>query len=326
MTKKFSPFWFAIKAFGLVIIILGVLIKFGNDPWVAELRKQSKIFLGTQAKINGDRQLGLSHIRHKNYLQSLKEKYSQTPPLPTMVDIPSGNFTLGCLSNNCPDHVLTGETINIEAFQMAATETTVEQWDTCVAMGGCDHLPDNYGWGRGDLPVLNVSYHDVQQYIHWLNSVTSGGYRLPNGAEWEYAARAGTKTTYPWGETKPDCSMARLGSPSWTAPEEHECKEIATHPVASYQANAWGLYDVIGNSAEWTEDCAQMIGSIRATYLPKVAIERLDGLFREDCSIRINRGGNLMTGLNTVNVWHARGYTAPTRFNRVGFRLARSIN
>src|SRR5262249_57283374 len=78
-------------------------------------------------------------------------------------------------------------------------EVTFEQWDACVAVGTCAHVPDNT-MGRRTQPVINVSWDHVQQYVAWLSKMTGRSYRLLSEAEWEYAARAGTTTAYFWGD------------------------------------------------------------------------------------------------------------------------------
>ncbi|MCP4996995.1 MAG: formylglycine-generating enzyme family protein, partial [Gammaproteobacteria bacterium] len=96
-------------------------------------------------------------------------------------------------------------------------------------------------------PVVNVNWEGTQGYISWLNASTGKSYRLPTESEWEYVARAGTTTKYPWGaavgQNRANCDGC--GS-QWSG--------IQTAPVGSFAANAWGLYDVIGNVWEWVED------------------------------------------------------------------------
>ena len=92
--------------------------------------------------------------------------------------------------------------VRIKAFLLGKTEVTFAQWDACVAAGGCRRKPDDEGWGRGNRPVINVSWEDItEQFIPWLNKTTGKRYRLPTEAEWEYAARAGSESKYSWGNS-----------------------------------------------------------------------------------------------------------------------------
>lgn len=298
------------------------LVTLGDHPRVKQLKPQVRALLGKE-KIYTSQQNPITLKDQDSYLAGLRNKYADHPPVPNMVAIPAGVLYPATTAYPVPDKSLTG--VVIDQFEMATTETTVEQWDTCVAFGGCSHLPDNYAWGRGELPVLNVSFYDALQYIKWLNSQTKGGYRLPQNAEWEYAARAGSHSLYPWGDTVKDCQQARLGSSIWAPKEEIECKIKGTFPVGQTEPNAWGLYDVIGNVAEWTTACSEKIGQTKVGLIPPKALKRIKEFIRTDCSSRINRGGNLMTSGKTVNVFHSRAYSAKLRYNRVGFRLARTI-
>ena len=87
--------------------------------------------------------------------------------------------------------------VMVPAFAIGKYEVTFDDWDVCVAGGGCNgYRPSDEGWGRGRRPVINVSWDDAKAYVEWLSRVTGEDYRLPSEAEWEYAARAGTTTAY----------------------------------------------------------------------------------------------------------------------------------
>jgi len=164
-----------------------------------------------------------------------------------MITIPSGSFNMG--SNNGDADEKPVHQVSIKSFNMSQTEVTFSQWDACVAARGCSYKPRDEGWGRGNRPVMDVSYNDItQQYIPWLNKVTGKTYRLPTEAEWEYAARAGSTTKYGWGnsigQNRANCNGC--GS-QWDAEK--------TAPVKSFKANNYGLYDMHGNVWEWTQDC-----------------------------------------------------------------------
>ena len=167
-----------------------------------------------------------------------------------MVEIPGGTFLMG--DPNCkflcsakPVH-----TVTVSAFKLGKQEVTFAQWDVCVEDGGCrGYWSNDRGWGRDIRPVIHVSWNDAQNFIGWLNSKTDGGYRLPTEAEWEYAARSGTTTKYSWGD---DIGSNRANCNGCVGIFSGAKK---TAPVGSYSANAWGLYDMHGNVAEWVEDC-----------------------------------------------------------------------
>ena len=129
-------------------------------------------------------------------------RFRDCPDCPEMVVIPAGRFRMGCVSGlDCDNDEKPVRTVRIDAlFALSAHEVTFSEWDACVSAGGCGgHRPDDRGWGRGDRPVINVSWDDARSYVAWLSSQTGAEYRLPSEAEWEYAARAGTATKYSWG-------------------------------------------------------------------------------------------------------------------------------
>jgi formylglycine-generating enzyme required for sulfatase activity len=162
---------------------------------------------------------------------------------PDMVVVPPGRFTMG---ERAQQH----EVIIAEPFAVSRFAVTFDQWDACVAGGGCDNYrPGDLGWGRGTRPVIYMSWQDAQDYVDWLNRMTGErSYRLLSEAEFEYAARAGSTTTYPWGDDIGENNANCKGCKS-----EWDGKQTA--PVGSFAANAWGLFDMQGNVWQWVEDC-----------------------------------------------------------------------
>ena len=172
---------------------------------------------------------------------------------PEMVMVPAGAFMMG-MGNAQKQQTI------IQPFAVGKYEVTFAEWDSCVAGGGCgNYQPEDQGWGRGQQPVINVSWNDATKYTQWLTQKTGHTYRLLTATEWEYAARAGTTTAYPWGDAvdKGHANCDGCGS-QWDG------KQPA--PVGSFQANAFGLYDMNGNVSEWVEDCAKTSCGLHQLY------------------------------------------------------------
>ena len=225
-----------------------------------------------------------------------------------MVDIPGGVFRMGDLSSEGDDDARPVHSVTVSAFRLGKHEVTFAQWDACVADGGCDgYTPDDEGWGRGNRPVINLSWDDVQGFIDWLNSKTGENFRLPTEAEWEYAARAGSATLYSWGNSighnRANCDGC--GS-RWD--------DDRTAPVGSFSANPWGLHDMHGNVWEWVRDCwnDSYVGA------PSDGRAWISG----DCTRRVLRGGSWYVYPERL---HSSSRTSNTRLSRNayrGFRLA----
>ena len=137
------------------------------------------------------------------------------------------------------------------------------------------------GWGRGRRPVINVSWDDAQAYVKWLSGITGKPYRLLSEAEYEYAARAGSRDETIPGATRSSSTAKPMANCDGCG-SQWDRKQTA--PVGSFAANAFGLYDMVGNVWEWTEDCWN------ASYKGAPA----DGSpwTSGDCSRRVVRGGS----------------------------------
>lgn len=235
---------------------------------------------------------------------------------PDMVAIPAGRFRMGCVEGkDCRDNEKPVHTVQMAAFRMGKHEVTFDQWDACVADGGCTHQPDDKGWGRGKRPVINVSWDDIQTYLSWLNKKTGKQYRLPSEAEWEYAARAGTTTRFSTGDCITTAQANFFGNSPAEGCPKGEYREM-TVEVGSFAANPWGLFDLHGNVGEWTQDC----WNDSYSGAPVDASARSDG----DCSLRGMRGSSWSgDGWGTRNAYR-NDYSRVNRHIGLGFRLSRS--
>ena len=216
------------------------------------------------------------------------ESFRDCDVCPLMVSVPAGSFLMGApeserasLSNERPQR-----DVSVPAFAAAAFEVTFAEWLACVAEGGCGgYRPGDEGWGRGDRPVINVSWDDAQRYTEWLSKKSGQTYRLPTEAEWEYAARAGTTTPFHTGRTISPRQAnfdGRCVYPSTDCPFEQTAYQEQTVPVGSFAPNAFGLHDVHGNVYEWVQDC---YGSYRSAPSDGSALEV------GSCTDRVMRGG-----------------------------------
>lgn len=232
---------------------------------------------------------------------------------PSMRSIPGGRFVMGCKQER--DHVLGGcdadekpaTSVNLRPFQISKTEITFAQWDACTDAGACMKAQDQ-GWGRGQQPVINVSWSDVQTYIKWLSGKTGKRYQLPTESQWEFAARAGSNTAFPWGNNI-SCGNANYGN------YKNECNTDRAKPVASFSPNRFGLHDTTGNLWEWVQDCWS--GSLQA--IPAQGAARLSC---QPQGKHVVRGGSWSNDSRIIRTASRHGYTDATRSRIIGFRVA----
>jgi len=243
---------------------------------------------------------------------------------PQMVVIPAGAFWQGsaegsplALSIEKPRR----RVVIAEPFAAGIHEVTMAQWDVCAADGGCDAHPDDNGWGRGSRPVIMVSWNDAMQYAGWISAKTGQSYSLPSESQWEYFARAGEEGDWLGGDAAAVCQYGNIAgnetSFDWRHKDCGDGASLATTPVGSYRANAFGLFDVIGNVAEWTLDCMNL------SYLEAPA----DGSAwsRGMCSSRMTRGGSWITGSKESRLSARFNLKNGDRNDFTGFRLVRRV-
>ncbi len=225
---------------------------------------------------------------------------------PELVVVAAGSFPMGSTAEyENPVH-----TVKIEKpFAIGRYEVTFEEWDQCVEAGGCKHRPDDREWGRGNRPVINISWMDAKEFVAWVSQKTGQTYRLPTEAEWEYAARGGVNTPYWWGR--------EIGTKQANC---RECKvENAqqTLPVGSFKPNPFGLYDTAGNAAEWVEDCWN--DNYRGAPNNGKAWET------GQCRLRVLRGGAFDSQARYLRSQSRFRYDADVRFSANGFRVLREL-
>lgn len=223
---------------------------------------------------------------------------------PEMVVIPAGRFRMGCVSGmDCEDNEKPVHDVVIaRPFAMSKYQITFRDYDKFPA----PDKVDDEGWGRGALPVINLSWDDGAEYAEWLSEQTGKRYRLPAEAEWEYAARAGTTTDYYWGndigENRAKCYEDACGD-RWGN----------TAPAGSFQANAWGLHDMHGSVWEWVQDC----------WNESYAGAPTDGSawMGGDCGQRVMRGGGYVNQPSELRSSNRSDSRRTLRIYSVGFRL-----
>jgi formylglycine-generating enzyme required for sulfatase activity len=231
---------------------------------------------------------------------------------PAMIVIQAGKFMMGSPDSESDRQTTEGpqhEVTIAEPFAVSKFEVTFEEWDACVAAAGCPRIEDR--WGRGKMPVINVSWNDAKQYLSWLTHLTGKDYRLLTEAEWEYATRAGAHTRYSWGDDP------RVGNANCDGcGSQWDLQQPA--PVASFKPNAFGLYDVHGNVWEWVED----------TWHENYADAPSDGsawLRGGDPHYRVVRGGSWRNESELVRAAVRFPRNVHVRFDTLGFRVARTI-
>ncbi|TMM59614.1 formylglycine-generating enzyme family protein [Maribacter algarum] len=209
----------------------------------------------------------------KNVVAKIKvqESYTETVPATEvsfdMIEIPKGTFLMGSPATEAERKTDEGpqREVSVDAFYMGKYEVT---WDVfelffkqnkelfvkldddrtmkidAITRPSPPYEDPSYGMGKEGFPAVSMSAYSALVFCKWLSTVTGKFYRLPTEAEWEYAARAGSTTAYSFGD------IAAL--------DEHAVHYKNSNgvyaKVGTKKPNAWGLYDMHGNAAEWTLD------------------------------------------------------------------------
>jgi len=276
---------------------------------------------------------------------------------PQMIVVPHGGFQMGAgdtepgaTDAERPSHYVRFE----RGFAMAITEVTVSDFERYVKAtnarpratrrghsvvydersgnfirrSGVDWRSDYDGSrAMGNSPVMHVSVRDAENYATWLSEQTGRSYRLPSEAEFEYAMRGGNSGRYPWGDAglPPEGNGNYTGSRDVSPSGRHWQNAFVGYgdgwwgpaPVATFQANAFGLHDLSGNLSEWVADCWH------ASYRRAPS----DGApwFNPGCRSRVIRGGNWANAPEQTRAAWRQSQDSDTTSARIGFRLVRGI-
>jgi len=236
-----------------------------------------------------------------------QDHFAEGKHAPPMAVLPAGSFLMGDLDNRGDDNERPVREVTISRpFALSRHEVTFAEYDQFAQATG-RRLPSDEGWGRGSRPVINVSWHDAVAYTRWLTQQTGHPYRLPTEAEWEYAARAGSDTSYWWGNELLDGHAVcdECGS-EWDGER--------TAPVGQFPANPWGLFDMHGNVDEWVQDC----------YEDSYNGAPVDGSARTlaGCTHQVMRGGSWFDIPRLIRSSSRYRHPANASRNTWGFRVA----
>ena len=279
------------------------------------------------------------HILSSSEEQSLRsrDEFQECDACPRAVVVPAGRFQLGSLAEERErgaDESPLREIVFLRAFAVGKYEVTVDQFEAFVRESGhtvgqqctvwtgkLETISGSFrapGFAQaGNHPAVCVSWNDAKAYVAWLSRKTGKRYRLLSEAEWEYSARAGTRTRFWWGDeasrtyanygTDACCNGLSLGADRW----------FYTAPVGQFPANAFGLHDFHGNAWEWTEDC------YNGTYdgIQADGAARLTG----DCTNRVDRGGSWANTPSDLRSARRARLGVDHRGNYLGFRIARTL-
>ena len=276
---------------------------------------------------------------------------------PAMVVIPPGSFEMGSARVEpmrygemrpqgpvhpvtIPNAIAVGRYSVTNAEYGAFVAATQRPAQSCRAWGGTTE-EHGFNWrdpaygrlARDDEPVVCVYWTDARDYAAWLSNETGESYRLLSEAEYEYAAKAGSTSTWPWGEDASEickhgnvldqdgiANQRALTGVSTTTAMAAACSDgyVGVSPVGQFLPNAFGIYDMVGNIWEWAQDCSATLYT--ATPDDGTAVE-VSG----DCDKRAIRGGAWRTRLDRQRPTFRGRDPEATSYHLFGFRVGRDL-
>lgn len=228
---------------------------------------------------------------------------------PTMIRVPTGSFRMGGPSGVVAADEVPRHEVNIKSFMVSVYEITYAEYDK-FARANKRKLPKSTGLDRKLHPVADVSWDETLAYTKWLSKQTGKNYRLLSEAEWEYVARAGSRTSYWWGTTAGSSNAHCFDCKS-------DFNTSKPAKVGTYKPNAFGLYDTAGNLYEWVHDC----------YHRNYKGAPDDGSVWEggDCENRIVRGGAFRSPASSMRSENREKFKSGRGQYNVGIRIARDL-
>ncbi|HKM88813.1 MAG TPA: SUMF1/EgtB/PvdO family nonheme iron enzyme [Xanthobacteraceae bacterium] len=253
------------------------------------------------------------------------ERFKECETCPEMVTVPAGAFLMGSPASEPARGADEGPQQQVafgHTFAVARSAVTFDEWNACVAEGGCNaYRPGDYGWGGGKRPVINVSWNDAQAYVKWLSAKTGALYRLLSEAEREYVSRGCTSPACPstpfWfgAEISPDrANYDWRFSYAGSAKAQPPRRTVATD---ASDPNPFGLLQVHGNVREWVEDC----WNANLSGLSPDGKARTTG----DCESHVVRGGSWADEPKDLRSAKRSWEVTTERRAQIGFRVARTL-
>jgi len=235
--------------------------------------------------------------------------------LTDMVFVNGGTFTMGCTleqGNDCGDYAKPAHEVTLSDFYIGKYEVSQVQWRSVMGNNPFNSESDN-------LPVENVSFVDVQEFIRKLNEKTGENYRLPTEAEWEYAARGGSLSNgYKYSGSND------FGDVGWYRSNSNS--NDTAHPVGTKISNELDIHDMSGNVSEWVSDWYGKYSDSPQMNPKGPANSRLELLLSKLSTKRLTSRERVVRGGGGDSSLSFRYSVAPgIRFSTVGFRLARDI-
>jgi|GEM_PF-926991 len=314
----------------------------------AEYREYSRIKALEENKVAVVSPKKIKKPKTKSYQPG--QRFQECGECPKMVALPTGQFSMGWKNPESGRHQYALPIHKVKISRRIAIgvhEITIKQYDAFIKQSG--HDPGSLCWthekGLGkyrkfrnfqkngqpyktNYPATCVNWYDAKEYVKWLNrQIPNGGYRLPTEAEWEFAARAGRKAKWHYGNKESYlCQFSNHAAAETKVKWRNKtCRDgvKVLSKVGGYEANPWGVYDMYGNVGEWTEDCVHYDykGAPTNGEAWIIANNRNHG----SCANRIHRGGSWLQNGSSVNSG-SRQFTKPTdRTITLGFRVVKDL-